>query len=123
MDAATLPEQAARVAALMEKRLGVPGADLTAKLHRGGRRLPRKVRAAAMRLAELAALAANPRLWRQIDMDEARAAYETCMAHLAPLGRGERAKDLLLSTLAAMAFAVLAVGAGFIAFLVWRGYV
>ena len=118
----SIPEMAARVAALMQSRLGIPGRDLAEKLRRGGRRLPRRVRQAAGHLAHMAALADHPRLMRRIDAGQALAAYGTCLDHLAPIGRGARLRGRLASLGASVGFALLVVGAGFVAFLVWRGY-
>lgn len=118
----TIPEMADRVAGLMHSRLGIPGRDLPEKLRRGGRRLPRRVRAAAQTLAEALPLAGHPRLMRRIDPGQVAAAYQTCLDHLAPIGRAARLRGALASAGASMAFGLLVTGAGFVAFLVWRGY-
>ncbi len=119
----TIPEMASRIAALMERRLGISGPDLTAKLRRGGRRLPRRVRSAAATLADTAALAAHPKLAQRLDRAEVARAYAICAGYLSPLGRGSRAKGLALSILSTMAFAILVVGLAFVGYLVWRGFV
>lgn len=122
MSATTVQQMAEQVAGLMEARLKIGGADLRAKLRRGGRMLPRKVRGAAEALAAYADLAAHPKHQQRIDLTEAEAQYQTCMAYLRPLGLKQRRTDLALSMAGSIAFALLVVGGGFLAVMVWRGY-
>lgn len=82
MGAITIQQMADRVAALMEERLGIKGTGLAAKLRRGGRRLPRKVRTAAEDLAEAAHMSQNPKLLLQVDETRVAEAYDLCLRHL-----------------------------------------
>ena len=66
-----------RVAGLMEERLGVRGKGLTEKLRRGGRLLPRGVRAQAQELAALSEKAQNPKLLVQIDPARVASCYDS----------------------------------------------
>lgn len=122
MGAVTITQMADRVASLLQERLGVSGRDLATKLRRGGRRLPHRVREAAESLALAALKAQNPKLLVQID--EARVAqdYDICVRHLTKLGRKDRRQAQLTAILASIAFSLLVVAGGVIAWLVWRGY-
>lgn len=123
MGAVTIEQMADRVAALMEQRLRIKGRGLAEKLARGGRALPRPVRAAAQRLAQAAQMAQSPKLLLQIDEAEVAEAYDLCLRHLGPLGRGNRRKGLLLNLAASIALSLLVVAALLVAVLVWRGYI
>ena len=61
MSAVTIQQMADRVAEMMQQKLRLRGRGLAEKTRRAGRLLPKKVRAAAVALAEAAALAQNPR--------------------------------------------------------------
>ena len=122
MGAVTIQQMADRVAELMELRLRARGSGLAEKLARGGRALPRRVRAAAGTLAEAAQMAQNPKLLVQIDELRVAAAYDICLLYLGPLGRGARRKGAALDILATMAFSLVVVAALVIGVLVWRGY-
>jgi len=122
MGAVTIQQMADRVAELMELRLRARGSGLAEKLARGGRALPRRVRAAAGTLAEAAQMAQNPKLLVQIDELRVAAAYDICLHYLGPLGRGARRKGAALDILATIAFSLVVVAALVIGVLVWRGY-
>lgn len=123
MGVATITQMSNRIASLMEDRLGASGRDLSEKLKRGGRKLPHRVRVAAGILAEASEMAKNPKL--QVRLDEAKVAeaYDLCLRHLGPMTRRAGGKAYLTSFGASAAFSTLVVAAGFIAFLVWRGFV
>jgi len=120
MSAVTIQQMADRVAGLMEERLGVKGSGLAGKLAKGGGRLPRKVRAAALKLAEAAHMSQNPRLLVQVDEGQIAEAYDLCVRHLGGLSRrGSGPAQTALSVLIS-----LAVVAGLLAaVLKWRGYI
>lgn len=109
MSAVTIQQMADRVAGLMEERLRVRGADLPAKLRKGGRRLPRKVRHAAESLAQAAERAQNPKLLVQIDMARVAADYDLCVTHLAKVTSKGGAMALLLNVAATVALGLLLV--------------
>lgn len=122
MGLTTTQQMADRVAALMEDRLKVRGKGLDAKLRNGGRRLPRKIRKEAEYLSAMAQLAHHPKV--QMMMDEGRVAhaYDACVRHLGQIGARDRLVGRVLGVTGSVAFALLVIGGGFIAFLVWRGY-
>jgi len=123
MSAVTIQQMADRVAGLMEERLGVRGAGLEAKLRKGGRLLPRKVRAAAEGLAAFATKAENPRLLTQISIEEVAAAYDLCVRHLSALQAGRWRATMLIGTAGSVAFSLLVVAVLLAVFVWWRGLI
>lgn len=122
MSAVTFQQMADRVAGLMEERLRLRGRGLTEKLRKGGRLLPRKVRAAADLVAQAAVQSQNPRLLMQIDREAVAEAYDLCLRHLGGLDRAERVKGLVLNIAASAAFSLLVVAVLLVAVLYWRGF-
>ncbi|MDZ4310668.1 MAG: hypothetical protein U1A24_08930 [Cypionkella sp.] len=123
MTGVPLQQMADRVAALMEDRLRVRGQGLGEKLRKGGRLLPRRVRAAAEVLHTGATMAQNPKLWAQVDQQSVAQAYDTCVRHLNGVDGGDRRKGAVLGVAASVAFSVLAVAALLVIVLAWRGFV
>ncbi len=118
----SIQQMADRVAELLEARMRIRGDGLTAKLQRAGRRLPRRVLAAAEVLAVNAETARVPRLYAQVDVERAAQAYDVCMRHLAPLGANARRATLLWGMVGSLAIATLVTVALGVGVLVWRGY-
>jgi hypothetical protein len=112
-----------RVAELMETKLGIRGKGLEAKLRRGGRLLPRQVRAAAQSLVTAEGMIRNPRLAMQVDNGQLAANFDACLKHLNGLPAASGWGGLALQSLRAIAFGVLSVAVALIAYLVWRGYI
>ncbi|HEX9859406.1 MAG TPA: hypothetical protein VGA75_13685 [Paracoccaceae bacterium] len=122
MGAVTIQQMADRVAALMEERLAVRGRDLAEKLRRGGRRLPRGVRAAADTLATAAQMAQNPKLLLRVDEGQVAEAYDLCLKHLGAVNLRGRRIALLIGMARSIAISLLAVVALVVGVLKWRGY-
>jgi hypothetical protein len=122
MAAGSIEQMAGRVAALMEQRLRIRGDTLSDKLRRGGRALPRKVRAEALLLAEAARNAANPRLLPQIDRERVMQAHDICLRHLQSVDRAARRRAALSGIAGSIAFSLLAVGLLILIVLWWRGF-
>lgn len=122
MSAVTIQQMADRVAALMEERLGARGDGLTDKLRRAGRRLPRKVRAAADFLAEAAHMSQNPRMLLQVDHDKVAEAYDLCVRHLNRMPNTRR-RTMLAGMASSIAFSILVVLVLLGAVLYWRGFI
>ena len=110
MSAVTIQQMADRIAGLMEERLGVRGKGLTEKMRRGGRHLPRAVRAKANELAEYADKAKNPKLLVQIDHARVAQCYDICLRHLTALRAGSARMRALVRVAATLALGMLAVG-------------
>jgi hypothetical protein len=85
MGAVTVQQMAQRVNGLLEQRLRARGDGLEAKLHHTGRRLPRKVRLAAGRLALAEARSMVPKLLLQVHEGEVARDYDICVRHLSAI--------------------------------------
>ena len=123
MTGVPIQQMADRVAALMEQRLRVRGTGLGEKLRKGGRLLPRRVRAAAEILQTGAVMAQNPKLWAQVDQQAVAQAYDTCVRHLNGVDGGDRRKGALVGVAASAAFSLLVVVALLLVVLHWRGFI
>jgi hypothetical protein len=123
MTGVPIQQMADRVAALMEQRLRVRGQGLREKLRKGGRLLPRRVRAAAEVLQTGASMAQNPKLWAQVDQQAVAQAYDTCVRHLNGVDGGDRRVAALMGIAASVAFSVLVVAALLFTVLRWRGFI
>lgn len=117
-----MQQMADRVAGLMEERLRVRGSGLQEKLRKGGRLLPRRVRASAEVLANAAQMAQNPKLLLQVDHQQAAQAYDVCLRHLGRAGKRGRG-DGLVSVAASIAVSVLILALLVVGFLYWRGLI
>ena len=113
---------AERITALMEQRLRLKGKDLREKLRKGGRLLPRRVRAAAEQLADAAERSQNPKLLLQIDEPAVVAAYDICSKHLSKIDAGHRRTSSVLRTASSVVISLFMVVVLAIAVLHWRGY-
>ena len=122
MSAVTIQQMAERITALMEQRLRVKGKDLHEKLRRGGRVLPRRVRAAAVQLADAAERSQNPKLLLQIDEAAVVAAYDVCSKHLSKIDAGHRRTTGVLRTASSIVISLMLVVLIVIGVLHWRGY-
>jgi hypothetical protein len=122
MATGSIEEMADSIAALMEQRLLIRGATLADKLRRGGRSLPRGIRAEAALLADAARQAGHPRLLHQIDLGRVTRAHETCLRHLQGLNRAARRRAAIMGTVESIAFRLLAVALLLAAVLYWRGF-
>ena len=80
-----LADEVACVSRLLKAGLGLGGSDMAAQLRRGGRLLPRRVRAAAGRLAAAQAMLGQPKLARQLDLGGLQKDVRLCLQHLTPL--------------------------------------
>lgn len=111
MSAIPLQQMADRVAGLMEERLGIRGTGLAEKLRRGGRHLPRSVRAKARELADFAEKARNPKLLMQIDQARAAECYDVCLRYLTAQRAGSVRLRALVQVLTTVALGLVVLGA------------
>lgn len=122
MGAVSIQQMAERISALLTERMHIKGRDLGDKLHRAGRRLPRKVRHAAQDLATAAEQSYNPKLLLQISEETVAENYDICHKHLAALNKGHKLRGVLLGLSTSILFSLLAVVALLLGVLVWRGF-
>lgn len=109
--------------ATFAERLGLRGKDFTSVVRRAGRRIPRRLRPAAARLAEAERMAGNPRLARLVDAAAVETAVRELSEWLATQDPRERRRTAIINTAALIAFYILVTGLLVIAVLVWRGIV
>lgn len=121
MGAVTIQQMADRVAGLMREKLGTRGPGLADALKRGGRRLPRRVRDAATRLAEAAHSSQNPKLLLQIDEGKVAEDFDLCVRHLGAIDLADRMKGRLLGFAGTVFVSLLVVAGLAVAFAYWRG--
>lgn len=107
---------------LLTEKFGVRKRDLPKMLRRTGRRLPRGMRARGQVLIKAQALAAHPKLARQVDGPAVARAFEEITAHLRAIDVADRRKGLALSVAGGVAFNILAVCVCFVLWLWWAGY-
>jgi hypothetical protein len=122
MSAVAIQQMADRVAQLLEERLSLGGRDLDAKLQRGARMLPRRVRDGAELLAASAEKAKNPKLLGQIDMGAVTDAYDACVRHLMTVDPSGRRKDAWAGAIGFIGYGLVFLTIAIIAVLVWRGF-
>ena len=122
MSAVAIQQMADRVAGLLEERLNLRGRDLSAKLRRSGRQLPKKVREGAKFLAMAAEKSKHPKLLGQIDMGEVADAYDVCVRHLMTIDPVGRRRDTIAGMIGSVGIGVLVLALGILALLAWRGY-
>lgn len=122
MSAVTIQQMAERITALMEERLHLKGKDLREKLRKGGRMLPRRVRAAAEHLADTSERSKNPKLLLQIDETSVVAAYDICSKHLIRIDPGHRRVTGILRTASSIVISLALVAVLVVVVLYWRGY-
>ena len=118
----SVQQMANRVADLMEQRLRVGGSGLAAKLERGARFLPRKVRREARYLAEADQAARVPRLQMQLDYEKIARAYDVCVRYLKPLGASARRKAILLDILTGFGSGIFVTIVLVLVVMMWRGF-
>lgn len=122
MSSVAIQQMADRVAGLLEERLKSGGRSLEAKVKRTKRALPKRVRDAALHLAQAAEKAKNPKLLAQIDMGAVSDDYDLCVRHLMTINPNSRRRDYMASIIGSLGFGVLTLILVIIAFLAWRGY-
>lgn len=108
---------------LMEDHLGVKARSFERACQRAGRRIPRRLRDPAARLAEAVRMAENPMLQRYLDVPALTADFNALHDWLRKKDLAEERKTRRLNLLALVAFQVLIVAAALIWFLRWRGLI
>lgn len=121
----SIRDLADEVAEVMASRLGgAPrGAvvDLPRMMRRRGGALPRRLRRKGAWLAEASVLAGSPRIARQLDLREARAAHRALLRHLRPLGETARLTGGVLNIAASVMMGLLVLGGLTVWYLVHSG--
>lgn len=114
---------AARVADLLSKKMRLKGDDLTQMLARSGTSLPPKLFRQADILAKAAEMAKNPRLLRQINMEEASRAYDYCLKILKKVSLWERYGPGIQGVALSVMTSLILLATLVIFILYWRGLI
>lgn len=122
MTMVAIHQMAERVAQLLEEKHGIGGRDLAAKLRRGRRVLPRKLRDAADRLVTADEKAKNPKLRGQIDMGQVAEDYDACVRHLAAIDTAARRRGTFASMVESVGIGILVLGVSATGLAFWLGY-
>ncbi len=123
MDSKDMAARSDALRAQLKERLGVKSATLAQGFRRAGRRLPRRIRARGKALANAEAMIRNPKLARQLDARAVLRDFDEVSAHLRGIDVADRRKGAWLRLAGAIAANLLAVGIGFLVWLLWRGYI
>lgn len=111
-----------RVSQLLEEKHGLGGRDLAAKLRRGRRLLPRKVRDAADRLAAADEKAKNPKLRGQVDLGQIAEDYDLCVRHLSAIDTVARRRGTVMGMVETVGIGVLVFGFAAAGLAWWLGF-
>ncbi len=123
MDQTTVRQLVARIFQLLGEKLGARGADLETRVGRAGRKLPRRVRAAAQALVTADKLSRDPRLSLQLDPNHTSEAYAQCVNYLDRINPAANRSKLGYGLAATVAGQLLIVTAAAVMLLRWRGYI
>ena len=104
---ADLPARLSDLGQLLSDKLGVSG-DLSARLERGARQMPRKLRSDARLLQAAEKMIDNPRLAMILDDPRYARAADAIEAHLSTIDMADRRKGYWLGVLGGLAFNLLA---------------
>jgi hypothetical protein len=122
IDSEEINQRTAKVALLLRERLGIGGRDLGHAMKRAGRLLPRRVRRAGAKVAQMQMMAGNPKLARMLDPAALTAALDEISRHLMTVDASDRRKRKVLEMLGSLAFVFLVIAGAMLVWLNWRGY-
>ena len=103
----TPSEMMVKLQRLMERNLGVKGADFASQMKRAPRALPKKLQAEAKVILDAAKMGGHPKLERQMDSRRLQQAYVRLVDHLNGIDPKERFKSMMLKTFGSMAANIL----------------
>ena len=118
-----IADHARQISELLETRMRIKGRSLDQQIHKSGRRLPRRIKRDAKRVAQAATLTQNPKLARMVDPAEVDGPAANVIAHLKGIDPHEVMKDRILITLAKIAAFVIVVFIAVVWFAHSRGLV
>jgi hypothetical protein len=107
----------------LRTRLGARGRTLSRRLKNAGRALPKPARQAGLRLVELQAMMAHPRLRRLVRRSDVEAALAALTAPLNTIDVKERRKDRLLGFAGSAVGNLLLLALLVMIILHWRGLI
>lgn len=107
---------------LLGRQLGLNSGPLATRVIRGRRFLPKDVRKDLLFVAEAEHLSGNPRIARQIDRSQVRAAYRRSIWHLRGPATREVRKGRMLGALGGLVTNLVLVFVLVLAVLSWRNF-
>jgi hypothetical protein len=123
IDPAWFQTELDRASHKLREKLGVRGRSFATRLRRAGRALPAHAQKAGKVLSEAQGMIDHPRLRRQIDEAQMRAAFRDLHVALDPIDPRDRRKGALLGLAGSMVFNLMLLAAAVIAVLRWRGLI
>lgn len=118
-----LSQKEAEILKLIEEKFSIQKGALSQRMRRVGRRVPKRVQAAAKEFSQALSLSTHPQLSRQIDAKQVDRAYVALRDYLKTVDPVDRRKGALLSLLGGLSFNILAITAVLILILLWRGWI
>lgn len=122
MDQSAVRQLVARISQLLGDKFGARGADLETRVSRVGRKLPRRIRAAAHDLITADKLSKDPRLSLQLDPQHTSSAYAQCLDYLIKIDNSASRSRARYGLAATVAGQLLLVAVATVYLLRSRGY-
>ncbi|CUH64014.1 hypothetical protein TG4357_01017 [Thalassovita gelatinovora] len=122
IDPKELEKKQAELTKLLAETFGASSGDLQHRMRKVGRRVPKRLHAAAKVIIEAQAMAGHPKLRQFIDAAAVNRAYLDIRDHLKTIDVADRRKGAVLGLLGGLSFNLLLVLALLLAFLMWRGF-
>lgn len=123
IDTKEFHQRASKLEETLRTKLGLRGKNLSARLRRAGRLLPRRLRTEAGVLTEAEAKLPHPRLARQVDFVRVNKAFQAIEAHLAKIDPKDRRKGKILGWVGGLVFNLLVLIALLVLILRWQGFI
>ncbi|MBR9653146.1 hypothetical protein [Thalassovita aquimarina] len=121
IDAKELERKQAELERLLEEKFGAASGDLRARMRKVGRRVPKRIHAAARVLSEARLQEQHPKLRQFIDVSAVNRAYVDIRRHLKTIDVAYRRKGAVLGVLGGLSFNLLMALALLLGVLMWRG--
>lgn len=117
----SIKERSVRVQSALEGAFGVRAKTLTRALGKTGRRLPRRLRADAMQIAEAEGYGGNPKLLRTVDGPALSAAEDRVVVWLDTVDRADARRGYWIGIGAMIGFNIFLGVAGVVFWMWWTG--
>ena len=121
IDQKELSQQADALHELLNKKLGLRGATLSARLRKAGPALPKRLKKSGQTIVEAQTKVSHPKLARVIDPAPVDAAFTEITTYLNGIDRTEQRKATLLNWLAGQVFNLILIAVLLVLLLRWQG--
>ena len=119
----SIDQRSQRIKSALDGAFGVRAKTLARALRKTGRRLPRRLHKDAQKIVAAQDLGGHPRLLRQVDSAELKAAEERVVLWLDQVDRADARRGYWLGIGATIGFNVLAIIALVVVWMWWTGRV